>query len=300
MRRGLAYSFSEGIADIVRNTLVNLLSILTIAVSITVLGVFILLAINLNAFSSQRQDAFLLHIFLDDQVTAPEEADHLLKRLNEDERVIGFAFVSREAAMARFAEMFPEEADVADELNDFTLPASFDVEINQSLVGDERTLDSLVQEYAQLELVDEVLYDNQWQESLESLTRWVTGFGLFLGGLLIFAAIVTTSNIIKLNYLSRKEEIEIMRLVGADGIYVKGPFIVSGVIQGLLASLLALALLLGLFYSAAALLQSADILIFEDFSLLFLPLWLIVAIAAGGPVAGLLASLLTLTTVNRV
>lgn len=297
--RGIGYSLSEGLADIFRNKMVSLLSIITISVSITVLGLFMLIAVNLEGVSAGKDDTFLVHVFLIDQ---PENAGltELQERFNTDERVLSYLYVSPAEAQQRFEDLFPEEAELSRQLDDFSLPASFDVEINPDVVQDDEQLIRFADTLAEYQVVDEVLYDSKWQQSLQTLTTWVTIFGIFLGSLLIIAAIVTTSNIIKLNYLGRKEEIEIMRLVGADTIYIKGPFLVSGILQGFLASALSVLLLFIVFVSGTAFLETARISLIENIEFVFLPWLQLAALLLGGTLAGLLASLLTLVSVNRI
>lgn len=297
--RGIAYSITEGIADIFRNKLVSLLSIITIAVSITVLGLFFLVSVNLGSVAAADSDSFMVHVFLKDNSSEAELKD-LTGKFEQDDRVISFLHVAKEEARARFAELFPEEEELSRQLQGFSLPASYDLEVDPALVENEEDIRCLVSDYQNHASVDEVLYDSKWKETLTAISVWVTGFGFFLGGLLIFAAIVTTSNIIKLNYLSRREEIEIMRLVGADNIYIKGPFLVSGILQGLLASLLSIGMLYLVYLSGIALIDSAGLSLLVTFEIQFLPLEMIFALAGGGIVVGYLASSLTLLSVNRI
>jgi cell division transport system permease protein len=297
--KGIGYSISEGLADIFRNKMVSLLSIVTISVSITVLGLFMLIAVNLEGVSVGKDDTFLVHVFLVDQ-PENEGMSQIQEHFETDERVLSYSYVSPAEAQQRFEDLFPEEAELSRQLEDFSLPASFDVEINPDVVQDDEQLIRFADSLAGYQVVDEVLYDSKWQQSLQTLTTWVTIFGIFLGSLLIIAAIVTTSNIIKLNYLGRKEEIEIMRLVGADNIYIKGPFLVSGILQGFLASLLSVLLLYIVFVSGTAFLETAQISLIENIEFVFLPWLHLAALLLGGTLAGLLASLLTLVSVNRI
>lgn len=141
--------------------------------------------------------------------------------------------------------------------------------------------------------VESVVYDKQWVETLESTGQSVVLAGLIIGGMLLFAAIITTSNVIKLNVLTRKDEIEIMRLVGADTIFIKGPFILGGIIQGMLANILSLAVLYGLFQFGASFIHDGGIEMLQGLNLKFLPWPMAGLFIVGGFLVGSFASLLS-------
>jgi cell division transport system permease protein len=295
--RGVIYSFQEGLLTIWRNKLISLLSIATIAVSFTVLGMFVLLAVNVGALADTYGEALVMHVFLKDNLAA-EQTQEVGERLREDDRIRSVTFIDQEAAEERFAELFPDEDRILRNLEEDILPASYEIVLRKGSGND--NLDELAADLEEMPEVDSVLYDRQWVETLETAGRWVTYAGLILGGMLIFAAVVTTSNIIKMNVLSRREEIEIMRLVGAEGIYVRGPFVVGGIIQGLLASLLSLGFLYGLHSIVSFFLARTDINWLRGLQVQFLPLEYLILFMCGGLIVGTLASLLSIGNVGRL
>jgi cell division transport system permease protein len=297
---GIRYSISEGIADILRNSMVSLLSIITISISITVLGLFALISVNVQGLVENADRSLIVHVFLSDDLLNDDTDQELRLAFEEDSRVNAYEFVSPELAQQRFETLFPDEAELGKNLSSFALPASYDVTINPDEISSDDELQNLAAFYTQFDLVDEVIYDSMWQKSLQAIASWVTSLGYFLGALLMFAAIVTTANIIKLNYLGRKEEIEIMRLVGADNIFIKGPFIVSGILQGFFASLLSIGLLYGVFLIGVSFLDSAEIVLINNVNYSFLPWHHMGVLIAGGLFSGLFASLLTLSSVNKI
>jgi cell division transport system permease protein len=101
----------------------------------------------------------------------------------------------------------------------------------------------LVGAYRQAPGVEEAQYDLLWIERLATAARLVRGAGALLGGILVLAGVFTISNVIRLTIYARQDELDIMRLVGATRAYVKGPFVVEGMLQGGLGGLLALGLL---------------------------------------------------------
>lgn len=300
-KRGLIYSLQEGWLTLWRNKLVSALSVGTIAVSFTVLGLFLLLSVNLGAFAELYGDSFLVHLFLRDDITTAQTRD-LENMMREEGDIDSFAFISRSEAAERFRQLFPDEAGMLASLERASLPASFEVRLRNAIVQSDarEKLEALIGRLGVQPGVDRTLYDRQWVETLESSGRWVALFGLIIGVMLMLAAVVTASNIIKLNIVTRQEEIEIMRLVGADGIFVKGPFIIGGIIQGLFASGLALLIVYILYQLATVFLGSVNIELLRGLQLHFLP-WAHQAVfVLGGLVVGALASLLSFGKMSRI
>jgi cell division transport system permease protein len=140
--------------------------------------------------------------------------------------------------------------------------------------------------------VEEVQYDLLWIERLSTAVRLVRGVGGFLGGILVLAGIFTISNVIRLTVYARQDELDIMRLVGATRAYVKGPFVVEGMIQGGLGGTLAVGLLWGAFrFLAQDAVAASDLL---GRTALFLPASLCFVIVLGGMAVGVVGSLVSL------
>jgi cell division transport system permease protein len=92
-----------------------------------------------------------------------------------------------------------------------------------------------------------VRYDRQWLDRLQSVVALVRGVGLTLGALLTLAAALSVANVVRLALHARRDELDIMQLVGAPRAYVRGPFVMEGVLQGGLGALLALGALVAVF-----------------------------------------------------
>jgi cell division transport system permease protein len=298
MWRAVVYCVQEALVALWRTKLVSLLSVGTIAVSFTVLGIFLLVGVNIGAVVENYGSSFLVHVFLRDEA-GPQDLNALRSFFKEDGRVDTFSFVDKEAASERFNRLFPKDAELLNSLDSNPLPSSFEVQIREEIKTDSGKASELIGRIGSMAGVEAVRYDREWVETVQSVGNAVLAFGLFLGLLLMLAAIVTAANIIKINIYARREEIEIMRLVGADGIYVRGPFIVGGLMQGLLASLAAIAILLFLHQLVAGYLQVAKFELLGELRLRFLPLSMIIVLILGGLVIGLLASMLSFGRAGR-
>jgi cell division transport system permease protein len=140
--------------------------------------------------------------------------------------------------------------------------------------------------------VEEVQYDLLWIERLATAIRLVRGLGALLGGILVLAGVFTISNVIRLTVYARQDELDIMRLVGATRAYVKGPFVVEGMIQGGLGGLLSVGLLwIGFRVMARDALAASDLM---GRAAVFLPLQICLLIVIGGMGVGVAGSLVSL------
>jgi cell division transport system permease protein len=288
--RALAYFFQEALTSLWRSRLINALSVGTIAVSLFVLGAFLTLASNLNDVVTRWTEKVQVTFYLQDDVEAFVR-DSLVNRLKEEPAVESLVPVSREEALARFRTLFRDLRTLPDDLGENPFPASLEVTLRAGHQYPEEVT-RLVQAYEKAPGVEEVQYDLLWIQRLSTAVRLVRGVGLFLGGILVLAGVFTISNVIRLTLYARQDELDIMRLVGATQAYVRGPFVVEGMIQGGLGGLLAVALLwLGFRILARDALAASDLL---GRAVVFLPGELCVFIVLGGMAVGVVGSLVSL------
>ena len=139
-------------------------------------------------------------------------------------------------------------------------------------------------------------YDLVWIQRLSTAVRLVRGVGAFLGGILVLAGIFTISNVIRLTVYARQDELDIMRLVGATRPYVKGPFVVEGMVQGGLGGMVAAGLLWATFRIVARDALAATDLMGQ--AAIVLPLELYALIVLGGMAVGIVGSLVSLGRVQ--
>ncbi len=159
-------------------------------------------------------------------------------------------FVSSADALKRFGHLFPELARAAAGLGVSGLPASFEARLKTTTdpVGPE--LDPLVLALRRMPGVADVRYDRQWVDRLQIIVGRGASGRRRLALVLVLAAALTVASVVRLALHARRQEVEIMHLVGAPLAYIRGPFVVEGVLQGGLGALVALAFLIA-FYGAA-------------------------------------------------
>jgi cell division transport system permease protein len=234
------YALDEALISLRRNGRSALLSIGTVAVAFLTLGLFLLAATNLQRAVEQWGSTAQIAVFLRDDV-AEATRTRLTSDLSAHAVVERVEYVSRDDALVRFRTDFPELADMAaEESNPF--PASIDVQLRDDAAP--AAVDGLVRELRTHEGVLDVRYDREWVERLLGLVNGVRLAGLAVTSVLVLGAAFTVAAIVRLSLFARRDEVEIMRLVGAPFAYLRGPSITEG---ALIAGLGALAALLGLY-----------------------------------------------------
>jgi cell division transport system permease protein len=288
--RALAYFLEEALTSLWRSRLINALSVGTIAVSLFVLGAFLTVASNLNEVVDRWTQKVRVTFFLSDGLET-HIRDSLVNRLREDPVVESVELVSREQALERFRTLFRDLRTLPDDLGENPFPASLEVALRPGKQSPAEVR-RLVGDFEKAPGVHEVQYDLLWIERLSTAARLVRGVGALLGGILVLAGVFTISNVIRLTVYARQDELDIMRLVGATQGYVKGPFVVEGMLQGGLGGLVSVALLWLTFRVLAT-----DALAASDLmgrAVVFLPRQLALLIVMGGMVVGIVGSLVSL------
>ncbi|MFZ5652604.1 MAG: permease-like cell division protein FtsX [Bacillota bacterium] len=230
----LAYYWREAFNSIFRNSWLSIASVGTVAVSLMIIGFFALLVINANILARDIESGLEIKVFLKEG----QSRDSISKIKAEIDRIPGFSmveFVSKDQALEEMKESLGNRKDVLEGLqNDNPLPDGFRVRVSQA-----GQIPALAGKLADIEGVDQVVYGQGLVEKLLSATRWVRLAGALVLGFLCFAAIFLISTTIRMSVFSRRREIGIMILLGATNWFVRFPYLLEGMILGLVGAVLA-------------------------------------------------------------
>lgn len=243
----LRYALEEACASLWRGRRSSLLSTGTIALALFVLGCFLLLTVNLDRLAGEWSRSAELSVYLADDAS---EAERLAVQatLAPGPIIASVEAVSKEAALARFKQMFGDLASAADALEGNPIPASFEVRLQAG--ASPTAVQALAAALREAPGVADVRYDREWLDRLVAAVSLVRRVGFLLGGILTLAAAFTVANVVRLALYGRRDEIDIMQLVGAPTAYVRGPFVMEGVLQGGVGALVALSVLAGAYLAA--------------------------------------------------
>ncbi|ABK46092.1 cell division protein FtsX [Magnetococcus marinus MC-1] len=222
-------------------------TIVVIALSLTIYGAFALLVTNANMVLEQWRGDNMIALFLSVHANQ-NQMDNVYQQLAQYPGVIELNAVSPSTALTRMKALLGTEAGLLNGLDENPLPYSLEFKLAP---GHEHKTKELAQQATGWDGVDAVTYNRQWVERLDLVVRSVRMGGNVLSFLLLTAVAFIISNTLKLTIVARKDEIEVMRFIGATDGFIKAPFVYEGIIQGILGAVGAL-LLLVLFHQLAA------------------------------------------------
>ncbi len=238
----ILYNIKQAFVQIGRNKGMSLASVFAITAMMLILGLFFVITVNINLFTEMvKSDYDQVEIFLLDS-TETEEAQAIMDDIEQQKGVKEVEYRTKEDALNIMKSRWGESSYLLDSLGDNPLP-------NSVLITVETLEDAgRITEYASgLEGIEDVKY---YQETVEKLTK-VTGFmqiaALVIMAFLIVVSVVVVSNTIKLTVLARAKEISIMKYIGATNWFIRGPFLVEGIIIGIFASLVSAGITFGIY-----------------------------------------------------
>ncbi|QQY80045.1 cell division protein FtsX [Keratinibaculum paraultunense] len=225
----------QGFQGMWRNRGMGLASVGSITAVLIILGIVLIMVLSINNVVIEIKNKFdEIQIFLEDDIT-DEQLDYIEEQAKANEGVLSVIYQSKEQAMEIMKEDWGENAYLLEGLETNPLQNSFIVKLK----GIEYA-DSVVNKIKELEGIDEVKYYQDVIEKLVLLAKYVRGGGLIITAILILVSIFIISNTIKITVTAREREINIMKYVGATNGYIRGPFIIEGVLFGLAGAFLSI------------------------------------------------------------
>lgn len=233
--KALRFFAREALVGLTRSWRVSTLAVLTIAVSLFLAGAFLLVSQNLSrAIADWRAEARLA-VYLDAKSTEAEQVE-IERILRQAPWVTAVEFVSVTESAARFRHAFPSLAELVDDDRFGTLPSSFEAALRSIRADEESAFAAWSARLAAVPAVELVDDDRDWIRDVEALLTLVRGVGSLLTAVLLGASVFTIAAVVRLTSFLYREEIAIMRLVGATEFFIRGPFYLEGLLQGLFGS----------------------------------------------------------------
>jgi cell division transport system permease protein len=289
----LHYLFKQTILGIQRNPWNHAVTTITVALAVLIFSVFLLLLYNIEQFLDRWQAGAEVTVYLAPDLPVPKQKEiiGLIATLKGVEKA---EWISAEEALRRFRTELGQDASILEGLAKNPLPASIELRVAKEVAGSPEEMDHLIERLYTIKGVETIQSGQEWVERLALLRRGLTVAGWILGGGLLVAVVFIISNTIKLTVYSRKEEIEIMRLVGATDGFIRTPFVFEGIAQGLAGTALAVVVLVVGFQSAAPFWNENLQGLLLGLDITFLPFTWVGALLTGGLAVGGLASFLSL------
>ena len=232
--RTTEYFVREVYHSLKRNNWMSVASIGTVAVSLFVFGMFMMMVMNMNKMAESLESQVQINVYLNSDISKAKiravESD--LQGLQGVEKV---TFVPKEEAMERFKERLGDQKTLLEALDETNpLPDAFEVMITQP-----ELVKTAAESISRFEGVESAKYGQDVMEHLFALTRLIRIFGFSLMLVLALATLFIIANTIRLTVFARRKEIAIMKYVGATDWFIRWPFVLEGMVLGLLGSIVA-------------------------------------------------------------
>ncbi|WP_298433215.1 permease-like cell division protein FtsX [Geobacter sp.] len=287
-----AYFVRRALLNIRQNVLVNVLTIGTIALALLIVSLFLLVFVNLESTADEWSGKIQVTAYFDKEPDSTE-LSALMNRVKAIEGTDKVVFVGKLDAMKRFRARLKGQESLLEGVPADVLPSSLEISLKRKSRED-GAIEAYVTRLKKVPGISEVQYGDEWVKRFNAFMNFLRFVGALLAAFLLLAVLFIVSNTIKLTIYARKEELELMELVGATRLFIKAPFLIEGVIQGAAGALLALLVLVGAYFGF---LHSATNFVNLSVSvagLSFLPPVYVAGIIAGGIMLGFLGSITSL------
>lgn len=232
------YFIREAISSLRHNSLMSLASVSTVALSLLILGMFLIMVLNLNNMASALESQVQISVYLQDNL-GDREIKEVGTRITKLPGVTQVIFVSKEEALVRFKQRLGEQQGILTALGDTNpLPNAFEVKVDSP-----DKVKPVAEAVSQFKGVENAKFGREVVEHLFALTHMVRIFGVILIVFLALAALFIISNTIRITVFARRKEIGIMKYVGATDSFIRWPFLIEGMILGFGGAFIAVMLL---------------------------------------------------------
>ena len=238
----MGFYFREALLSFRRSALMSMATILSITTILIIVGVFLLISINSSLFLINLESQLEIVVYLEDNISKAE-LNNLKSNITSIDGIKEVKFVSKEEAYQHLLKNLGEQKDILSAIEKNPLPASFEIQAK-----DPKMIKQIANQIAEFKKVEEVEYGQEIAEKLLNFTYIFRRTGMLILAFLVFASILIISNIIKITVYARRNEIEIMSLVGATSWFIKWPFIIEGFLQSFISAILSIIILYNLYF----------------------------------------------------
>jgi len=253
--RTLNYFAKQGLTSMKRNRVMSFASITTVAASLFIFGVFMLMVLNVNQLMKNVENGIEIKAFLKTDLTTMKEKS-IKTDIKEISGVKEIDYESKEQALDKFKKQLGEKKDLANGLElDNPLPASFIIKVNKP-----SDVSNVSKAIKSIEGIDQVKDGQQMVDKIVRVSGFIKALSLILMTILGIISISLIANTIKLTVFARKREIGIMKYMGATDWFIRWPFVFEGMLLGLFGSLASILLLYGGYSYAVKAVVTSDVI----------------------------------------
>lgn len=257
--RAFSYTIRQAFSQIGRNKNMSTASVFAITAMMLILGLFFIMMVNVNMMAENAEDQFeTIQVYLEDEVTT-EKALEMTAEIETLDYVADARFITKQEALEIMKTRWGENSYLLDGLVDNPFPATIEITSTDLQYEGE-----IVKDVEKMAGVEEVKFHQETIDKILTITGYIEKGALALIIILVIVSIIVVSNTIKLTVHAREKEIQIMKYVGATNWFVRGPFLVEGIIIGFIASVIAAAIVGLAYYKVVDIFAEKVLIIFSS------------------------------------
>ncbi|MGD8981667.1 MAG: ABC transporter permease, partial [Desulfobacterales bacterium] len=214
--------YKRAIKDILDHRFLSAVTIATIAIAILIASAFALFFINANAIVNSWKQGIRIMVYLKPNSSEIIVAD-IKSKIEGMKGVRNVRFISKKEALERLKDRMKRQSSLLDDLQENPLPDAFEVRLKDNFQNQDK-VETLAAHLESISQVDEVEYGQVWLGRFTNILNLFRLTGYAMGALFFMATVLIVANTIRLVLYSRREEVEIMRLVGATDGFIRAPF----------------------------------------------------------------------------
>lgn len=243
MLNSWGYAIKQAFKQAFRNRAMSVASMFSITAMLLILGLFFILVVNINMVSETAKKQFdTIQVYLLDSTTY-EQAAAMLSELSGTDGVQEASYQSNQEAMAKWRLKWGDNAYLLDGLENNPLPNSIIIKVTKL-----EAADAVVSKVKTYDGIEDIKYYKDTVDQLMKVTRFIQFAAMIVIVFLVIVSVVVVSNTIKLTVLAREREISIMKYVGATNWFIRGPFLVEGILIGILSALISAGIISFVYY----------------------------------------------------
>ncbi len=244
--RVFLYSLQTAIKNLWREKWINILTVLTIAVGLLILGTFVLITLNMDSALKRWSKGFGLVVYLEEDLSIAEEG--LLKKyFRKDPDVVDIKYISKDSALKELKQTLGAMTSILEGFEENPLPSSFELKLKREVL-DPGQIKEKASQIKELHGVEDVQYGEKWLSSLNTMTKSMKIIVVLLGSIIFIAIAFSTYSTIKILFYRRIDEIETLKLLGATRGFIRLPFLLEGLFIGIFGGVAGFLGLLAIYY----------------------------------------------------
>jgi len=242
--RVLFYAIQSALKNLWAEKWINLLTTFSVGIGLLILSSFVTVTLNMDSVLKRWGKSFGIVVYLDDSISA-EATGTVREIFKNDPDILEVIYISDDEALKELRSILGEDASILENLESNPLPSSFELKLKRDLL-EPVFVKKKAEELKKMSGIAEVQYGEKWLTSLNTVSRIMKASSIFLGGAILIAIIFITYNTIKIFFYRRKEEIETLKLLGATKSFIRLPFLIEGLVIGILGGIIGSLALFGI------------------------------------------------------